>query len=242
MQREKNYAARIESLKQTFGAHIKSKQVDNAKKTFAALSKDLPDGDRFITVEAPEQLAGLYLDLASGTLAQKDFEAAIDFAKSGLRFRPEDAQLRTALKTATGERARLAVAAPAAKPATPVPAAPAPLPMTAPPAPAPQPPAVSAITAQQVLGDWCGDNVRLTLSANELSFLLPGGNTASYPITQYDFAQDTFTILWSDKQRGGMETQFGNLASDNKSLVQMRGRSLAEKKWNDYNRLFRRCP
>lgn len=118
--------------------------------------------------------------------------------------------------------------------------APAPKPVVV--APAPKP-VVARITEQQVLGNWCSDTVNLALKTNSFTFILPGGGgSVSYPIKQYDFAEETFSIEWTDKQRGAMETQFGNLASDNKSLVQLRGRSVSENKWNEYNRSFRRCP
>jgi len=239
-QREKNTAARIKALKQTFVAHIKSKQLASAKKTLASLKQDLPPDDAFIAVDAPVQIAGIYLDFANSKISQKDYAAAMKFAESGLEYDSKNAQLTTALQTAKGELAKQkTVAAARQQPVTakPEPAAAKPVENI----PAPAPPVPTQITEAQVFGKWCGDNVQLSLAADNLTYYLPGGTSASYAVRKYDFGPDTFTIEWSDKQRGAMETEFGGLASDNSSLVQLRGRSVAENKWNEYNRPFRRC-
>lgn len=244
-QRKKDITARIEAHKQTFVAHIKSKQITNAKKTLALLTKDLPSDDSFLTTEAPTMLAGVYLQFANSKIAQKDFGAAIEFAQFGLKYRPRHAQLLAAQKTAKSglNQSTAKATIPISRAVIPSrkPIAPKPSTIVAPtPAPAM---VASRITGQQVYGNWCSEKVNLTLAANSFTFILPGGaGSASYPIKQYDFAEKTFTIAWVDKQRGAMETQFGNLASDNSSLVQLRGRSLSAYKWNEYTRLFRRCP
>ncbi|MFT4563798.1 MAG: hypothetical protein ACI9BW_003558, partial [Gammaproteobacteria bacterium] len=248
-QREKDIAARIEAHKQTFVAHINSKKLANAKKTLNLLTKDLSPNDPFIKAEAPSMLARLHLQFANSKIAQKDYAAAIGFVEAGLKYRPADKALAAALKSARAGQAKVTVVrATAPKPqvkpdvrkAAPV-VAPAPKPPVV--AAAPKPAAPARITEQQVLGNWCSDTVGLTLKANSFTFVLPGGSgSVSYPIKQYNFAEKTFSIDWTDKQRGAMETQFGNLGSGNKTLVQIRGRSVSENKWNEYNRSFRRCP
>jgi hypothetical protein len=218
-------------------AHIKSKQVASAKKTLALLRADLTRDDPFVKTEAPTLLASAYLKFATSKNVQKDYAAAIKFAESGLQYAPEDKQLLVALKTAKTGLANAKMIAAAPKP-TPKPAAPKPAPVAA---PKPIPAVATEITESQVFGDWCSDKVNLTLAANNFTFHLPGGASASYPVKHYDFGKETFTVQWSDKKRGTMETEFGKLSGDNRSLTQIRGRSVSENKWNDYNRPFRRC-
>jgi len=238
-QRKKDVAARIEALKQTFVAHIKAKQPSSAKKTLALLTTGISGDDPFVTSEAPTLLAGVYVQFANSKNVQKDFDAAIEFAEAGLQYKPDNTELLAALKTAKTALARIRETAAARPQPTAKPVAPKPAVIVV---PTPAPVATTRITEQQVFGNWCSDEVNLTLAANNFTFYLPGGGSASYPIKRYEFAEDTFTIEWSDKQRGAMETQFGNLASDNSSLVQLRGRNISENKWNVYNRPFRRCP
>ena len=233
-QREKDTAARIAAHKQTFMAHIKSKQIASAKKTLALLRADLPGTDPFVKTEAPALLARAYLDFATSKNSQKDYAAAIIFADSGLQYAPKDKQLLAALETAKNElaNAKKTAAAPPPKPVAPKPA-----PKVAKPVPS----VPTQITKEQVFGNWCSDKIKLTLAANTFTFHLPGGGTAAYSVKQYDFGNDTFIVQWADKKAGTMETEFGKLTGNNSSLTQIRGRSVSENKWNDYNRKFNRC-
>jgi serine/threonine protein kinase len=103
------------------------------------------------------------------------------------------------------------------------------------------PPAATPAAEPNLLGNWCGEDVGLTFTANEYAFELRGGSTIKYPVDRYQRAGNVITMSWTDKALGAMVTEFGEFSADGQSMVQLRGKTAASAQWRTYNRRFQRC-
>jgi serine/threonine protein kinase len=90
--------ARLDNLKRSLLAQARAKRVSEAAASLEALSSALPEGDPFITVEAPEAIADAYHRLAVDSAQAGDYDDAMNYAQTGLKFAPGMASLQQALR------------------------------------------------------------------------------------------------------------------------------------------------
>ena len=102
-------------------------------------------------------------------------------------------------------------------------------------------PVIINLSEADILGNWCSQDIDLTLTSNEMTYHLQNGTDISYRVSQYDFTDTNVTVTWSDNQRGDMLTEFSELSDNKNTLIQKRGREVTSSTWNEYNRLFNRC-
>lgn len=121
---------------------------------------------------------------------------------------------------------------PAAVPAAPVPASPAPVPAAEPP---------GTDHARALLGNWCGSAFKLHLTPARWSYILPNGSESAFTVERYEFADGRLSVFgtWPDGQAA--VSDFGSIAPDHASMVQVRARMQGDAQWREYNRPFRRC-
>lgn len=108
-QREVERQARIAALKETFYTQTRANDVVNAAKSLAAVSAELGENDDFVRNQAPQQLARAHYRLAVSRAGAQDFATALRLAKAGLKLKPNDQDLRLAVKeyTVSGNRQAL---------------------------------------------------------------------------------------------------------------------------------------
>ena len=104
-QAEKLRVAQIDASKNQFQTQLNAGQLDDAKKTYAALQQSLPASDSFFTDTAPKAYALAYLNLARGRAANNDFRGAVQLVKTGLQYSPLD-DLKKALADYTAQQSK----------------------------------------------------------------------------------------------------------------------------------------
>ena len=101
-QAEQARLARIDGLKQTFESQAKAGDVANAAKTLDSLRKEIGSApDAYVSEEAPRQLAGAYLKLATQQVPKNDFAAALRFAKACVELQPQRQDCKLAVRDYT---------------------------------------------------------------------------------------------------------------------------------------------
>ena len=104
-QAEKLRVAQIDASKNQFQTQLNAGQLDDAKKTYAALQGQLPSNDAFFADTAPKAYALAYLNLARGRAASNDFRGAVQLVKTGLQYSPLD-DLKKALTDYTAQQSK----------------------------------------------------------------------------------------------------------------------------------------
>jgi len=213
--------ARTEALKQNFLANARAKQLERVKAGYATLREELSANDSFLEQQAPAAIAALYLELATEASAAGRPETALALVQEGLGLigpSPRLLALRKEL-TSAAESVRASAQRPPA---------------------ATTPTTAANINPTRLFGRWCGDEVTLVLSSKQLIFELPDGKLA-YPVSRYESTPEVLSLYWSDRQTGELVTEFGKVADDFRTMVQLRGRPLSDATWREYGRRLRRC-
>lgn len=104
--REEQRQARVTGQKQTLRIQVAANDVAGARRTLAALRKELPAQDPFLQKTAPGALGAAYLRLANRAAAARHYADALALVKAGLKEAPTLAALEDALKR-YGPRAEL---------------------------------------------------------------------------------------------------------------------------------------
>ena len=97
------------------------------------------------------------------------------------------------------------------------------------------------LAGSAIFGRWCSSAVNLEFSEREMQFQLENGVVHAYSIERYDFGENLIAIFWADNEQKAMVTEFGKFAASGASMVQLRGKHVADSNWRDYNRTFKRC-
>ncbi|MEM9622204.1 MAG: protein kinase [Pseudomonadota bacterium] len=90
-----------------------------------------------------------------------------------------------------------------------------------------------------IAGRWCGENIRLAFTNDEMGFTVSNQNLL-YPVVSYGFQQNLITVQWRNG-RAEMVFEFGDFSSDGSQMTQLRGRRADSGDWQAYNRRFERC-
>jgi non-specific serine/threonine protein kinase len=81
---QRDAAARVERLKQTFTARANADNIGEARATLEELRGVLPASDEFLTTTAPQAMSDIYLRLARGAFDRGDFTRAEGLVAQGL--------------------------------------------------------------------------------------------------------------------------------------------------------------
>ncbi len=108
MQTQRLRTAQLTALEYQFQIQLNAGQISDARKTYSRLQGQLPADDKFFTMDAPQEYASAYLNLAKARAATGDYRGAIALVQGGLQYAPLDS-LKKALQdyTAEAERADL---------------------------------------------------------------------------------------------------------------------------------------
>ncbi|HYE48530.1 MAG TPA: serine/threonine-protein kinase [Azospirillaceae bacterium] len=107
--------------------------------------------------------------------------------------------------------------------------------------PAPVRTAAAAPLAQRLQGAWCGDALRLELDAGTLAYGLPDGTSVRLAVERADPEGDRLTVHAVAPDGERLVSEFGGLAADGGSMVQLRSRIEGRSDWRSNNRSFQRC-
>ena len=104
-QAEKLRVASIDASKNQFQTQLNAGQLEDAKKTEAALRQNLPANDPFFADVVPKAYAGAYLGMARGRAASGDYRGAVTLVKQGLNSYQSD-DLKKALQDYTAQESK----------------------------------------------------------------------------------------------------------------------------------------
>lgn len=178
-------------------------------------------------------------------------ELALDRVTLSRRPLPVGPMVAAAVLAVVGGGAWLALgdggpAPTAGRPSVAAPATTTPMPMAAAvpaapavPAPVVEPPGTEH--ARALFGTWCGSAFKLALTPVLWTYVLPSGAESVFTVQRYDFADGRLTVsgTWPDGQAA--VSDFGSIAVDHASMVQVRARFQGDAQWRDYNRPLHRC-
>ncbi|MGH8280282.1 MAG: protein kinase domain-containing protein [Gammaproteobacteria bacterium] len=88
LQAERLRTAQVVALENQFQVQLNAGQIDDARKIYASLQKQLPPNDKFFGSVAPQAYANAYLSLAQARAASGDFHGAIALDNGGLQYAP----------------------------------------------------------------------------------------------------------------------------------------------------------
>ncbi|MGH8337030.1 MAG: hypothetical protein ACRETL_09485, partial [Gammaproteobacteria bacterium] len=105
LQVERLRTAQLTALEYQFQIQLNAGQISDARKTYSSLQHQLPANDKFFTMDAPQEYASAYLNLARARAATGDYRGAIALVQGGLQYAPLDS-LKKALQDYTAEAQR----------------------------------------------------------------------------------------------------------------------------------------
>ena len=97
------------------------------------------------------------------------------------------------------------------------------------------------LTTASIMGDWCGEEVNITLSSSSWKFRLKSGDEVTFSIKDYRLFEDRIWVYWQDNANHLLVTEFGEFNDTRGTMDQMRGRTEPSGNWKSYNRRFARC-
>lgn len=104
-QAERLRTAQVVALENQFQIQLNAGQINDARKIYLRLQKQLPSDDKFFTAEAPQAYANAYLNLAEARAASGDYRGAITLVNGGLQYAALPG-LKTALEKYRAEAER----------------------------------------------------------------------------------------------------------------------------------------